>query len=320
MGHLNDDNKLNNNTMEAIGIILFMIMYALLGIYSFPFILFFFPTPFIYLGTKSGPIHGIIGITIVSILVGLISDIYSGVFLFELFMPITTVIIFEFKNRKRPLEILLYSTVIFFVSSLLLYGLMQDVTGVSLISQMEEIFNQVLNTNMDLLKESGLTNYEMLKAKNLLETGYSYILSILPSILIMVSMFIAYSNYYLSVLALRKSGIGIVTIPRFSIFKLPNNIIPGIIIMFLGVYLMKGFDLLYYDSVVINLVVLIWFMFSIQGLSVIDFIMLKFKFRLFLRIILIVLITVFVPAGTIIALIGFGDVLFDFRKLKRLKS
>ena len=235
-------------------------------------------------------------------------------------MPITTVIILEFKNRKKPLEILLYATIVFFVSSLLLYGLMQDVTGVSLISQMEEIFNQVLNTNMDLLKESGLTNYEMLKAKNLLETGYSYILSIFPSILIMVSMFIAYSNYYLSVLALRKSGIGIVTIPRFSIFKLPNNIIPGIIIMFLGVYLMKGFDLLYYDSVVINLVVIIWFMFSIQGLSVIDFIMLKFKFRLFLRIILIVLITVFVPAGTIIALIGFGDVLFDFRKLKRLKS
>ncbi len=41
-----------------------------------------------------------------------------------------------------------------------------------------------------------------------------------------------YINYIVSVLILRKLGYGIVHIPRFSRFKLPNNILLGVGIMF----------------------------------------------------------------------------------------
>jgi uncharacterized protein YybS (DUF2232 family) len=297
-----------------------MSMYALLGIYSLPYILFFFPTPFIYLGIRRGSVVGILGITAVSVLVGIIADIYSGILLFELFMPITLVIITQLKNRKRPMEILLYSATVFFISALLLYGLFQDVTGVSFIAQMEQIFNESINYYIEILKETGRTNYELLQQREFLETGFKSILTLFPVILLAVSMFIGYSNHYLSVLVLRKAGIGIVSIPKFSNFKLPNNIIPGTIIMFLGVYLTKNFNVPYYNAIVMNLIFFMWLLFSIQGLSILDYYMMKLKFRSFLRIIILIFITFIVPLGTVIALVGVSDVIFDFRKLKRRES
>lgn len=185
---------------------------------------------------------------------------------------------------------------------------------------MEESFKQVLSMQVDIFKETGLTEYEILKAKYLLESGYKYMLWIFPTIIAIISMFISYSNYYLSVLLLRRSGIGIVSIPRFSRFRLPNNIMPGIIVMFLGVYLYKGLNFQHYDTVFLNVIVLIWSMFVIQGLSVIDFYLIKINLKLFLRIILIMLMVIIAPLGTLISLIGISDVIFDFRRLRKHKS
>ena len=72
----------------------------------------------------------------------------------------------------------------------------------------------------------------MLKVKDFLENAYDYIILIMPSIIMMSSMITAYINYLLSSLSLRKLGYGVVSIPKFSRFKLPNNILLGTGIMF----------------------------------------------------------------------------------------
>jgi hypothetical protein len=148
---LNDDN-FNDDILEVIGIMGFMIVYALLGVYSMPLLLFLFPTPFIYIGVKKDLKTAIISITITSILVGLIADTYSGIVLFQLFMPLSLVIIYEILNRRKFAEIMSYSTVVFFISCLLLYGLVQDVTGSSIISQLEESFREIVNAQVEIFK------------------------------------------------------------------------------------------------------------------------------------------------------------------------
>ena len=250
MRNLDDDN-FKDDILETVGIIGFMVVYALLAIHSFPLLLFLFPAPFIYIGVKKDLKIAIGGITIVSLLVGLMADTYSGIVLFELFMPLSLVIIYEITNRKKSTEILLYSTVVFFISCLLLYGLIQDITGASIITQMEESFREIVNVQVEMFRESGLTNYELSRTRDQLKNTYSYIVSILPAILIILSMFASYINYYASAIALRRSGIGIASIPNFSRFKLPSTIIPGIVVIFVALNLAKGLDIPTFDAIVL---------------------------------------------------------------------
>lgn len=314
-----DDDNFKDDILETVGIIGFMVVYALLAIHSFPLLLFLFPAPFIYIGVKKDLKIAIGGITIVSLLVGLMADTYSGIVLFELFMPLSLVIIYEITNRKKSTEILLYSTVVFFISCLLLYGLIQDITGASIITQMEESFREIVNVQVEMFRESGLTNYELSRTRDQLKNTYSYIVSILPAILIILSMFASYINYYASAIALRRSGIGIASIPNFSRFKLPSTIIPGIVVIFVALSLAKGLDIPKFDAIVLNIIVFTWFIFSVQGLSVIDYFMINRKFKTIIRIIIIILIAFIIPVGSILSLIGFIDAIFDFRKLNKNK-
>lgn len=318
MRNLDDDN-FKDDILETVGIIGFMVVYALLAIHSLPLLLFLFPAPFIYIGVKKDLKIAIGGITIVSLLVGLMADTYSGIVLFELFMPLSLVIIYEIINRKKSTEILLYSTVVFFISCLLLYGLIQDITGASIITQMEESFREIVNVQVEMFRESGLTNYELSRTRDQLKNTYSYIVSILPAILIILSMFASYINYYASAIALRRSGIGIASIPNFSRFKLPSTIIPGIVVIFVALSLAKGLDIPKFDAIVLNIIVFTWFIFSVQGLSVIDYFMINRKFKTIIRIIIIILIAFIIPVGSILSLIGFIDAIFDFRKLNKNK-
>lgn len=318
MRNLDDDN-FKDDILETVGIIGFMVVYALLAIHSFPLLLFLFPAPFIYIGVKKDLKIAIGGITIVSLLVGLMADTYSGIVLFELFMPLSLVIIYEITNRKKSTEVLLYSTVVFFISCLLLYGLIQDITGASIITQMEESFREIVNVQVEMFRESGLTNYELSRTRDQLKNTYSYIVSILPAILIILSMFASYINYYASAIALRRSGIGIASIPNFSRFKLPSTIIPGIVVIFVALNLAKGLDIPKFDAIVLNIIVFTWFIFSVQGLSVIDYFMINRKFKTIIRIIIIILIAFIIPVGSILSLIGFIDAIFDFRKLNKNK-
>ena len=316
---LNDNNYFKGNLFETFGIILFMLMYALIGIYYLPFNLLFFPIAFIFLGVRKGLKQSVISIVVVSLLIGLVVDISSGILLFILFMPVTAIIVYGIKTRKKPVEVLVYSTVAFFIATLLLYGYTQKITGISIVNQMQEYFNNAYNIQVQLFEEMGLTNFEILKNMEILESNFSQMLQLFPVLLIMISMFISYCNYYISILALRKSGIGIVSIPRFSKFKLPTNVIPGILVMFLGVFLIKGMNLPYYETIFLNIIALVGYMFVLQGLSVMDYFLIKLRVKIFLRI-LIIFLTTMTPLGTAISLIGIGDIIFDFRKIKKLKS
>lgn len=316
---MNDEKYFNNNLLEIIGIIVFMIIYSLLGIYIFPLNLILFSLPFIYLGVRRGIVQSTLSQLMVAIIIAVVVDIYSGAMLVLLFLPISYTIIEGIKSRRKPVEILGLSTAILFVSLLLIYGFIQN-SGINIINQMEEGYKLLLSTQVDMLKEMGLTNFEILKATDLLKSGYRYILWILPVILFLVSILVCYSNYYFSVIALRKAGLGIVNIPRFSKFKLPNNIMQGIIVMFIGVFIMKSLQLPYYETVFLNVVALIWFMFIIQGLSVVDFLLIKLKWRLSLRVFLIIVMAAFAPLGTMISIIGISDVIFDLRKYRKRKA
>ncbi len=162
------------------------------------------------------------------------------------------------------------SAAVFFISILIILSFV-DAGGGGFIALLEEGFKQLLSAQLEMIEDMDLTSYQFLEAKELLENAYKYLLLIIPAILLIMSLVVSYLNCLLSSIGLKKMGIGIINIPKFSRFRLPNNVIPGIIVMFLGVYIMNKLEMPYYETVLINLVVLVGFMFIIQGLSVVDY-------------------------------------------------
>lgn len=315
-----NNEKFKNENMEILSITLFMSLYAVIGIYTFPVILAFFPTAFIYLGVKRGTLQSVVSMALVCLITGIFVDMLSGIIILFIYMPVTYAISDGIKSRKRPWEPLIISTIVLFLSILVLYGFAQNIAGINIVSQMEESFKLIINTQTEIYKEMGLSDFELIKTMNLLESTYKNILVALPSIIMIISLIISYCSYYTSVVLLRKSGQGIIYIPRFSKFKLPKNIIPGIIVMYSVVILIYLLNLPYYQVILTNITFLVYSMIIIQGLSVIDFYMIKLNLRISIRIFLILILAIIAPIGMFISIIGIADTIFDFRRLRRPKS
>ena len=81
--------------------------------------------------------------------------------------------------------------------------------------------------------------------------------------------------------------------------------------------MLKWLKLSYYDTVLLNITVLASFMFFIQGLSVIDYRLIKRDIGRLFRILILLLVILVLPVGGIITFIGILDVIIDFRKFKK---
>ena len=154
----------------------------------------------------------------------------------------------------------------------------------------------------------------------MLEDTYKYLLLIIPAALLILSSIASYINYLLSGIILERLGIKIVNIPRFSKLKLPNNIMLGIILMFAVTFIAGQLGFPYYETVIINIGVLLMMGFFIQGLSVADFFLNRVKIIPIFKIVFYILFLLNPSMIPIITMIGFIDTLFDIRKIRKPRS
>ncbi len=301
--------------METIFAIAVSTILMLIGIYYLPWAIFLYPILFVILGVRYGMNYAILALIVSTFSIGLMVDMISGIFILIAFAPLSISLIHTIKMRKNSLVVLSVSAIVFLISIVFIMSIMKNMTGVSIINQLEDAFNQVINYRIEILKDTGLTKNEISEVKDFLENQSEYILLITPSIVMVFSLVIAYLNYLLSSLSLRKLGYGIVSIPKFSRFKLPNNILLGTVIMFLGAFIIKKLQLFYYETILINITVIISFLFFIQGLAVIDYKLIKRNLKTIPRILIVGLLII--PFGGFLPFVGVLDTIFDLRKFRK---
>ncbi len=313
------NNEKMTNIFELAGVILGMSLFTLASLYFFPLMFLIFPVVFIVLGIKNGLLDGIISLMTTCTIVAFVIEPMTALYIFLLFGPLVISMIYTIKKRKSTMEVLLVGTISFFTSIIVVFGIINYIEG-NLLLTIEQAFKETLNIRIEALKDMGLTSYEILENKKLLEDAFKYMLLIAPATGLLTSLIVSYMNYSLTIIGLRRIGIYVVNIPRFSRFRLPNNISIGIIVMFITGFVAKQLNFDYFDTIAINLTVLIGIMFSIQGLSVIDFFLIKIKVKKFFRILFILLTIIAAPLMTVVSGLGLIDVIFDLRKLKRKDS
>lgn len=310
---------LNNSIVESIFVIVLSTLLAIFGIYYFYFILVLYPILFIVIGVRHGFAYGITTLAISCLSIGYMIDIMTGISMLIAFAPLIVSIIYGIKNRKKAIEVLSISTLVLMVSLMAIIIIAGNVEGVNVIDQIKDAFDQAMDMQIEMLKDYQLTNFEIFQLKSKLENDFKLFLNTIPSIMMITSFIVAYINYLISSLLLRKLGYGVVFIPRFSRFKLPRNIIAGIGIMFIATLLLKGLKIFNFEAVVSNLYVLGFLAFFLQGLSVLDYKLIQKKigiiFRLFILAITIILSSLI---SGVLVITGILDVIFDFRKLRNI--
>lgn len=309
------NNQINRKIKESLILITGITFLIVLGIAYTPLVLLF-PAVYSIFALRNGINLGIANLIITGILTGIMVGVELAVSLLIFVFPMTFVMTYLIKKRRKSIEVLGISTVTFFILVILLVKLM-EIKGINFIAILEESFSQAIMTQLELYQDMGLTSLELLERRDLLEGAYKQVLLIMPSIILIVSLVINYINYLLTTYVLDKMDIKLHKVPKFSRFKLPNNIILGILAIFIGFYSSKYIGFQYYEETFINLNVLIGVAFFIQGLAVIQYTFNRRKINHLIRIILYVIFLFIAPVITIIGII---DTIFDIRKLRGSRS
>lgn len=320
MKHLNKDNNWMMPIIEGAGILGMEVLISLLSIYFLPFLLIIFPLGFIIYGVKHGLINMLLLMTAATAIIGIVSDFTSALVIIGMFGPLSAAIAFSMRKRRRPLEVLASGSLVFFASTLIMFSLFGNATGTNVITQIEETFRETLFMQLEMLKGMGMSTFELDKTRVMLEEAYTYLILILPAILMVFSFIVSYLNYLFSVRLLRALGIGILPMPWLHRFTVPNNFGIGMLVVFLGLFIVKSMDAGFYDVIFLNLIVIVGTVFIVQGLAVMDYYMLKIKMKSIARGFLLFVTVMISPMLTLVSLLGGADIVLDFRKLRKRKT
>lgn len=315
---MNQENE-NKKSLDTVVLTGLMSVFMMFAIYYFQVLLIFFPAPFIIFGIKNDLPSSLMSLVTSLLLVGIVVGPSIGILYSLLFVPFVVVSLYLIKKRTRAIKVVLYSGVAFFISSLILYAIL-SYNGVDLVAQLQESFSLILSGQMDYLKEMGLTSYELLQRRDYLKTEYETFLLQIPSVMFASSLLVSYINYLLATFGLKKIGLSTLNMPMFSRFKLPDNFSIGALIMIATAFIMTGLNIAYAEALYLNIVVLLGLILLIQGLSVVNFFLIKIKTKKFLRVITYFLILFTPQLYSAISILGALDVIFDLRKIRRAKT
>lgn len=300
-----------------------------LGVQGFPLLVFLFPSVFVVLGIKRGLLHGLLAVLTTGVLIYITNDATSALVLTLFSIAIAGPMIQMLQQAKPSFNTIFLTTVIMV---LLLVGavyLTQLATQVSAIDTIEQMMKESLSGSLEGLKgiakqvseQSG--NSELLgnaiesieQIEGRLDQSVNLMIVRLPSTILIVALLVAAVNYYLSANILRRLGIGIIDIPKFQNFRLPQHIAKGFLISILGILLLGVVGFGYTSELSINVSMIFSFLFALQGVAVV-YALLKRKLRTFGSV-LIILLTFMLGAQYAYTLIGLADVFFDIRNRKR---
>lgn len=312
--------NLNNNTRkitETAVIVGIMVVFGFFGFYGFPIINTLYPVPAIIIGVRHDIKYSFLSVLASSLIIGILLDILTGIFLFIVFGVFAVVLAHLIGKKNKPYKVIIGSTFAHLISTIIVIYILQLITGVKFADQISTFLNEAVDAQLKIFESMGFSNYEMFEAGEVFRLTINYIIAIIPSILIITSVFISYINYWISATILVRLGHNTVTKPKFIHFALPQNFIIGVGVIILATLALKYFSPTYYETVFLNLIVLGFFMFFLQGFAVILYFIGKMKINSIVKVILIVIILIYMPLSLIISLIGVVDSIFDFRKIRK---
>jgi len=292
-------------------------LFAIVGTYIplLAFVLLFIPIPLIVLGKRHGIHFVVLSIIASAIIIGSLTEpVYS---IFVVALPGITAIVMGYLMNKDypPGKVLAGGAVAALISSLLSISLTALISGVGSIKSISEMFKEISEMQLSMSRTLGMGDQELEKMRTTLESTMEIATMIIPSEIMMSSVFLAYINYVLTIQVLKRIGYKVEPLKPFKEFSLPKSILMGTSIIAVLSIFMKYVPGIDYNTLVANVFVVFQFIYLLQGLAVVIYFMAKINLGKALRTVLIVFLFFNQMGLFIIAVVGFIDIIVNFRKI-----
>ena len=174
-----------------------------------------------------------------------------------------------------------------------------------------ELTNMMISDLSDTLLAAGYSEAKVQTMSEQFRVIYEGMLRILPAMSLMAAMFQFAIAFWLFVKWLSKSGAGYVKFPSFISWKIPFALTPVLLAAVSMRLLGNDLRVLVAD----NLILILAVVYSIGGLSLLEFFMKKFRFGTISRFLIYLLFFVTHVVGfAFLVLVGFIDSFFDWRR------
>ena len=182
-----------------------------------------------------------------------------------------------------------------------------------------------MGTNLhisEFFKESFFSSEEMIDSMGLLDSSdmdmnilVNQILTIIPFIMILISMVNGMIIYHGNRFIMKKINQPVEDMVEFSYFKLPMHFVYGVTFILLLSYLAGFMDLIDFNTISLNIVLILIYVFAFQGSAILFYYLDKRNINNFIKGLILFLLILF-QAIFLLSIVGWLDMIFDFRRIK----
>ena len=178
----------------------------------------------------------------------------------------------------------------------------------------------------EFFRESFFSSEDMIESMGLLENSemdlnmvINQVLTIIPFIMMLISFVNGIMIFHGNRLVMQKNDKPVVKMEKFSDFKLPMHFIYGITFILILSYLSGLAGMIDFNTISLNIILVLIYVFAFQGASILFYYLDQRNINNFLKGLILVLLIVF-QAMFILSIIGWLDMIFDFRRIKNKKD
>ncbi len=296
-----------------------LLIFAIIGTLIFPFIDYIYALPAIILAKRHDYKASIMALVTAGIVATILLGVQAGLYYLVLYTPMAATMSYFIDKDKKPSITIAFSGLAYLISFIILLFIMQLFLGLNLIEYVTEAFQQSFEMQEGLFSNFEGFQEQLESSREMYDNMLELIIMIMPGILIATSLSMVVINYLVAQKIGKRLKARIRPLGDFKNFKLPSNIVLGMLVIFGLTMLVGQFNIVDYETLSANILFLFQIVFFIQGLALVRFLMDKYNINRFLRVVIIIFIIINPAFSLAVILAGMADVLFDFRKLKENK-
>ncbi|ACK88835.1 conserved hypothetical protein [Bacillus cereus W] len=176
---------------------------------------------------------------------------------------------YMYKKQKKPVEILMAGTLAYLIGIMLIYVASIKFFNIDLMKQMQNMFNESMTQSEKIVTAAGMPISK--EQKELFVQFNDVLQTLLPSLLVMVSVCFSWITVMISGSVLRKLKHDVIPWPKFKDIQLPKSIVWYYVIFILLSTFIKVEPTSYLHMVFSNLYVIFALLLVLQGLTFIAF-------------------------------------------------
>ena len=276
------------------------------------------PLPMTILTVRHGMRWGIMSVIVSGVIMAMLIEPLASLRVVLIFAPVGLALGYGFRRAYPAMHTFLLSLAISIASLAAVMLAILFLTGVNPFTLQMDMLNQSFQDSLDIYRSMNVDEASLTESAHEFQQAMSTISLLLPLAILLSGTILTFLNYAIAAKILHRLGHNLPEMPSFAEWHFPKAFLYLMGFALVGIYWgsTRNLSLLYQIS--LNISLLTFFVGFIQGASLIYCWATHKRLSKWLIWIILMLILFCSPLMQILAFVGFGDMIFDYRR--RLRS